>query len=125
MLGAGTIVFNNCRTGTQTNPFVVNSGGARVTFIEPRTNSTPSANSIIISSALSAVMVGEGVLDKLISGTLGTYGLYGVSADRGDNSITFTWGTDVPVQRFPTALTANPPVTFAGVAWNGRNRALS
>lgn len=41
-----------------------------------------------------------------------------VSADRGDTSLTLNAGTDVPVQRFATALTANRTVTL-GTGANG------
>mgnify|MGYP001595446052 CR=1 FL=1 len=35
------------------------------------------------------------------------------SADRGDSNVTLTWGTDVQLQRFLTALTANRVVTLS------------
>lgn len=41
-----------------------------------------------------------------------TPGLSQVSGDRGDNSITINAGTDLEVQRFATALTANRTVTL-------------
>lgn len=41
-----------------------------------------------------------------------------VSADRGDTSLTLNAGTDVPIQRFATTLTANRTVTL-GTGANG------
>lgn len=41
-----------------------------------------------------------------------------ISADRGDASITLNAGTDVPIQRFATALTQNRTVTL-GTGANG------
>lgn len=41
------------------------------------------------------------------------YNLQPVSANRGDASVTLVWGTDSPVQRFTTALTANRTVTLS------------
>lgn len=43
-----------------------------------------------------------------------------VGANRGDASVTLVWGTDVTVQRFSTALTANRTVTLSATnAVNG------
>jgi hypothetical protein len=42
-----------------------------------------------------------------------------VSADRGDASVTLTWGADAPIQRFTTALTGNRTVTLSATTVNG------
>lgn len=43
-------------------------------------------------------------------------GVLGPSADRGDVSVTLTVGTDLPVQQFATALTANRTVTLSSTS---------
>ncbi|MBI5469027.1 MAG: hypothetical protein HY891_07815 [Deltaproteobacteria bacterium] len=95
--GAGDIAFIDARTYSQLLPFHINAAGANVTFINPRTASTPSGASIAVGTVGDVVLIGGANLDAgLSSSALAAIGLRFTGNQFTLNNHKIVYGTAAP-----------------------------